>query len=145
MYVLLLFIIQITCLQHTSNIVRSSQYIYSIWFSRNLRGMLSAVLYAFAQFLDRKILTRFGTVINFDRIKETSFHYKLKQVHKLFINIQPFVLQELDENIEGSVKTFLSLIKAIKIPEDNSHTSWATFWQELLSVMPDNRILDAAG
>lgn len=56
-----------------------------------------------------------------------------------------FVLQDLDENIEGSVKTFLSLIKAIKIPDNDSDTSWAGFWQELLCAMPDDRILGDVG
>lgn len=74
------------------------------------------------------------------QIALTELHQKRKS--KLLI---PILLEDLDENIEGSVKTFLSLIKAIKIPDDNSHTSWAAFWQELLRAMPDDRILDNAG
>lgn len=45
-----------------------------------------------------------------------------------------------DENLAGSVKTFLSLIQGIEVPKQNKDSCWEEFWSELLDAMPNEPI-----
>lgn len=73
------------------------------------------------------------------QIALTELHQKRKS--KLLI---PILLEELDGKVEGSVRTFLSLIKAIRIPSNQSHSQWTTFWNEVKEAMPEDPIQDEA-
>nr|XP_039263565.1 slit homolog 1 protein-like [Styela clava] len=72
------------------------------------------------------------------QIALTELHQKRKS--KLLV---PILLEELDGKVEGSVKTFLSLIKGIRIPHNQSHSQWTVFWNEIKEAMPEEPIQDS--